>query len=73
MQVEAIVENVQPRPHRLDGRDGAVVDLDAAAVADEAHDRHGVGRGPLEKRAGCGRLEPAGQVLAHDIEGCRAG
>src|SRR4051812_27048603 len=39
VQVEALVEDVEPRAHRFDDLDGAGMDLDAAAIADEAHDR----------------------------------
>src|SRR3712207_7015332 len=39
VQIEPRVEHVQPGAHDLDGRDGPMMDLDAAAVAHEAHDR----------------------------------
>ena len=45
-----------------------MVDLDAAPVADEAHDRHGIGGGPLEKVARCGKIEPADEISLDDIE-----
>src|SRR5690554_4997995 len=36
MQVERLVEDIDPRSHRLDRRHGTGVDLDAAVVAHEA-------------------------------------
>src|SRR5690606_109381 len=40
MQVERLVQNVDPRPHRLDIGNRPGVDLDTAAAADKTHDRH---------------------------------
>src|SRR6478752_4831302 len=39
MQVEGLVEDVDPRAHRLDVEDRAGVDLDDTVIADKAHDR----------------------------------
>ena len=51
MQIERRIDDVEPARHLEQALDRATVNLDATAIADEDHDRHGVAARGLESAA----------------------